>query len=75
MRTLRPGRALDARIEIGLRLSQVHAIGAQDDEITLRIRRQRGGKRDIAWLARAGRRDRHDNIGEIESSSAATRRT
>ena len=30
-------RALDARIEVCLRLSQVHSIGAQDDEITLRI--------------------------------------
>ena len=32
-----PGRALDARVEVCLSLSQVHAIGAQDDEIMLRI--------------------------------------
>ena len=59
-------RALDARIEACLRLGQVHAIGAQDGEVTFRIGRQRGRKRDVPWLARAGRRDRHDDIGEIQ---------
>ena len=58
----------DARIEIGLCLSQVHAIGAKDGEVTLRIGGQRGWERDIPRLAGAGRRDRHDDIGEIESS-------
>src|ERR1700722_14014989 len=60
----------DMRIEIGLRLSQVHAIGAQDGEVTFGIGRQRGWKRDVARLADAGRRDRHDDIGEIQPSSA-----
>src|ERR1700722_5212357 len=35
-------RSPDARIEVRFRLSQVHAIGAQDGEVTLRVGRQRG---------------------------------
>src|SRR6202034_3701874 len=64
-----PRRALDARIEVRLRLSEVHPIGAEDREVTLRIGWQRRRKRNVPWLARAGRRDRHDDIGEIQSSS------
>ena len=64
-----PGRALDARVEVCLSLSQVHAIGAQDDEIMLRIAWRRGRQRDVSWPARACWRNRHDNIGEIQSPS------
>jgi hypothetical protein len=63
-------RAPDARIEVCLRLSQVQAIGAQDDKVTLGIAWQRGGKGDVSWLARACWRNRDDDIGEIESSSS-----
>ena len=63
-----PGRALDPRIEVRFRLSQVHAIGAQDDEVTLRIARQRGRERHIPRLACACGWNRYDDIGEIESS-------
>ena len=62
--------ALDARIEIGPRLGQVHAIGAQDGEVTLRIGRQRRGERNVPRLAGACRRNRDDDIGEIESVPA-----
>ena len=55
----------DACIEIGLRLSQIHAIGAQDGEVPFRIGRQRGRKRDVSRLARASRGNRHDDVGEI----------
>src|ERR1700729_4265516 len=58
-----PRRAPDAGVEARFSLSQIHAIGAQDGEITLRIGWQRGWKRDIPGLTRACRRDRHDNVG------------
>src|ERR1700727_3184214 len=61
-------RPPDARIEVRFRLSQVHAIGAQDREVTLRVGWQRRRKRDVPWLARAGRRNRDDDIGEIQPS-------
>ena len=62
-------RALDARIKVRFRLSQVHPVGAQDDEIALRISGDRGRKLNVAGLARAVRRDGHDDVGEIEPPS------
>src|ERR1700722_900061 len=61
-------RVPDARIEVRFRLSQVHAIGAQDREVTLRIGWHGGRKRDVPWLARPGWRNRYDDIGEIQPS-------
>ena len=48
--------APDARIEVCLRLREIHAIGAQDDEITFWIGRQRGreARRRLAGARRPG---------------------
>src|SRR3984885_10833990 len=64
-----PRRALDARIEVRLLLSEVHPIGAEAREVRLMIGWQRRRKPRVPWLAAAGRQDRHDDIGEIRSSS------
>ena len=63
------GRPPDARVEVCFRLSQIHAVGAQDNEIMLRIAGRRGGDLNIARLARPIRRDRNDDVGEIEPAS------
>ena len=64
-----PGYAPDARVEVRFRLSQVHAVGAQDDEIMFRIARRRRRDLDVARLARAVRRNRDGDVGEIEPAS------
>jgi hypothetical protein len=67
---LMPRRADNPGVEIRFRLSQVHSIGAQSDEIVLRIAGRRGRQLNIAGLARLVRGDRHDDICEIELSSS-----
>ncbi len=64
-----PRRTPDACVEVRFRLGQVHAVGAQDDEIMFRIAGRRGRKLDISRLARPIGRDRHDDVSEIEASS------
>ena len=69
MRTLRPGVRRIREFEIRSRLGEVHAIRAQDDEFAFGVAWRRRGKLHLSGLARAVRRDGHDDIGEIESAS------
>ena len=62
-------RTADARIEVRFGLSQIHPIGAQNGEIALGIGWHRGRRRNVAGLPHAGRRDRNDDVREIESAS------
>ena len=70
-----PRRAPDPRVEIRSRLGEVHAIGAQDDEFAFRVAWRRRGQLHLSGLARAVRRDRHDDISEFESASPRAART
>ena len=63
------GSAADARVEVRFRLGEVHAVGAQDDEVMFRIARRRGRELNLSGLTRPIRRDRHDDVGEIESAA------
>ena len=65
-----PGNPPDPLVEFCLRLRQVDAVGPQDHEIALWIAGDRGRQRNVAGPARAVRRDRHDNVGEIEPTSS-----